>query len=78
MRHGEMVKERRFHLGDDQEHTVYEGELIGMILAVELLREEGGKGTMSLGIDNQAAIHATKVFASKPGHHLMDKFHDDL
>jgi ribonuclease HI len=78
MRHGEMVKERQFHLGNDQEHTVYEGELIGMILAVELLREEGGKGTMSLGVNNQAAIHATKVFASKPGHHLMDKFHDDL
>lgn len=77
MKNGEMVKERRFHLGSDQEHMVYEGEIIGMILAVEILREER-KGTMSLGVDNQAVICATKVFVSKPGHYLMDKFHDDL
>ncbi|KAG2343931.1 hypothetical protein BDR05DRAFT_863909, partial [Suillus weaverae] len=65
-------------LGSDCEHTVYEGELVGMILAIEMLREEGGRGTMSLGIDNQVAICATKVFISKPGHYFMDKFHDDL
>ncbi|OAX30575.1 hypothetical protein K503DRAFT_705080, partial [Rhizopogon vinicolor AM-OR11-026] len=52
--------------------------LIGMILAVELLREEGGKGTLALGVDNQAAITATRAFNSKPGHYLMDIFHDDL
>ncbi|KAG2065424.1 hypothetical protein BDR04DRAFT_1032850, partial [Suillus decipiens] len=78
MRNREMMKERRFHLGNDQEHRVYEGELIGMILAVELLREEEGKGTMSLGVDNQVAIYATNGFISKPGHYLMEKFHDNL
>ncbi|KAG1867714.1 hypothetical protein F4604DRAFT_2021351 [Suillus subluteus] len=72
MRGGEVVKEKQFHLGNDQEHMVYEGEIVGMILAVELLREEGGGGTMALGVDNQAAISATNAFVSKPGHYLMD------
>jgi hypothetical protein len=34
-----VVEERRFHLGSTEEHMVYEGEIVGMILAVELLRK---------------------------------------
>lgn len=69
----------RFHLGSVKNHTVYEGELVGMILAVELLRREAGrKDSMALGVDNQAAILATQAFNSKPGHYLMDILHDDL
>lgn len=49
-----------------------------MILAVELVREERARGTMALGVDNQAAIIATGAFNSKPGHYLIDLFHDDL
>lgn len=33
---------------------------------------------MALGVDNQAAIRATGGFQSKPGHYLLDLFHDDL
>ncbi|KAG1759511.1 hypothetical protein EDD22DRAFT_742155, partial [Suillus occidentalis] len=69
-------------LGKAEEHMVYEGEVVGMILATELLKEEmkerGGRRTMALGVDNQAAIRATNAFQSKPGHYLMDKLHDDL
>jgi len=78
MRNDEVVRKKRFCLGSNQEHTVYEGKLVGMILAIELLREEGGQGTMALGVDNQAAISATHKFISKSGHYLMDKFHNDL
>ncbi|OAX30731.1 hypothetical protein K503DRAFT_818508, partial [Rhizopogon vinicolor AM-OR11-026] len=78
MRGDEAIRRKRFHLGSEKEHTVYEGELVGMILAVELLREERARGTMALGVDNQAAIRATGAFNSKPGHYLMDLFHDDL
>jgi ribonuclease HI len=78
MRGDVVVKGKRFHLGSDKEHTSYEGELVGMILAVDLLREEGGRGTLALGVDNQAAIRATGAFCSRPGHYLMDILHDDL
>ncbi|OJA15130.1 hypothetical protein AZE42_11430 [Rhizopogon vesiculosus] len=71
-------KREEFHLGSDKEHTVYEGELVGMILAAELLKEEGRQGTLALRVDNQAAIKATGGFNSKAGHYLMDTLHDDL
>lgn len=75
------IRESRFHLGKEEEHTVYEGKIVGMILAVKLLKDEmrarGGR-TMAVGADNQAAVRATNAFQSKPGHYLMDKFHDDL
>jgi ribonuclease HI len=80
MRGEEVVRMKRLHLGSDEEHTVYEAELVGMILAIQMLKEEGGSrgGTMALGVDNQAAILATTAFQSRPGHHLVDTFHDDL
>lgn len=78
-----MVDERRFYLGKTEEHTVYEGEIVGMILVVELLRERTRRRgrarlTMALGVDNQAAIRATGGFQLKPGHYLINMFHDDL
>ncbi|KAG2111306.1 uncharacterized protein F5147DRAFT_525510, partial [Suillus discolor] len=64
--------------------VLMEGEqkIVGMLLAVQLLEEEmrGRRDvpTMALGVDNQAAVHATMAFQSKPGHYLMDMFHDEL
>jgi ribonuclease HI len=78
MKDGVMVREKRFYLGKVEEHMVYEAEVVGMILAVHLLKEAGGEGTMALGVDNQAAIRATGSFQSQPGHHLIDTLHDDL
>jgi hypothetical protein len=76
---GVEVEALRFHLGSVKNHTVYEGELVGMVLAVELLRKEAGRrDSMALGTDNQAAIRVTQAFNSKSGHYLMDIFHDDL
>ncbi|KAG1733347.1 uncharacterized protein EDB91DRAFT_1011368, partial [Suillus paluster] len=37
MRGAKIVSEKRFHLGSDKDHTVYDGEVVGMILAVKLL-----------------------------------------
>ncbi|KAG2065355.1 hypothetical protein BDR04DRAFT_1033014, partial [Suillus decipiens] len=80
MRNGEVIRSLRFYLGKDTEHMVYEGELVGMILAVQLIKSEGGDrgGTMSLGLDNQAVIRAMAAFNSQPGHYLMDIFHNNL
>ncbi|KAG1889997.1 hypothetical protein F4604DRAFT_642211 [Suillus subluteus] len=80
MRGEEVVKRKRLHLGRADEHTVYEAELAGMILAIQILKEEAGgrRGTMALGVDNQAVILTTTAFQSRPGHHLADTFHDDL
>lgn len=37
-----------------------------------------GHRTVALGVDNPAAIRATKVFQSQSGHHPMNIFHDNL
>jgi len=31
MRGEEVLRERRFYLGSDKDHTIYEGEAVGMI-----------------------------------------------
>ncbi|KAG2341735.1 hypothetical protein BDR05DRAFT_949552 [Suillus weaverae] len=73
------IEALRFHLSLVKNHTIYEGELVGMILVVELLRREAERrDSMALGADNQAAIRAMQAFNSKSGHYLMDIFHDDL
>ena len=67
-----------FHLGTDTDHTVYKEEIIGMILTTELLQRTPRIHKASLTLDNKAAILATQVFTSKPGHYLMDIFHMNL
>ncbi|KAG2055598.1 hypothetical protein BDR06DRAFT_881962 [Suillus hirtellus] len=76
MRGAEKVEEKRFYLGNDIEHIVYEAEVVEVILAVKLLKEVGGKDTMALGVNNQAAIRATNTFHSQLGHYLVNAFHN--
>lgn len=70
MRGETMIKDKRFYLGGHEEHTSLEAEIVGMVLAVQLLKEAGGRGTMALGVDNQAAIRSTGALHSQPGHYL--------
>ncbi|KAF8880970.1 hypothetical protein BD779DRAFT_1675634 [Infundibulicybe gibba] len=64
----------RYQLGSDHHHTVYEGEGVGIILGLELLRKEA-KGSVTrvrMGVDNQAAITSTASIKPKPAHYLWD------
>ncbi|KAG1818948.1 hypothetical protein EV424DRAFT_1323555, partial [Suillus variegatus] len=58
--------------------TVYEGEIVGMILRAELLRRKGKVGSAVMNVDNQAAIQATHSFDCAPAHYIMDYFHETL
>lgn len=52
------------------------GEGVGMILGLELIREERqAKGMATMGVDNVAAIIATHAIKPGPGHHVQDLFH---
>lgn len=68
----------KFHLGTAQEHTVYEGELVGLILAQHLLSSEARISVVSLYTDNQASITGSSSIKPTAGHHLMDLFHRKL
>jgi len=70
------VKALQYYLGTLDEHTVYKGECVGMMLGLELIRRETGwvlEATM--GIDNQAAITATGTGKPATGSYIVDKIH---
>ena len=72
-----QVAALRYHLGAASKHTVFEAELVGMILAAHLLATiEGLPLPASIFVDNQAAILAGERPTSKPGHYLSTKFRE--
>jgi len=77
---GRLKGTRRLQLGSDKHHMVYEGEGIGMILGLQLIREEQEEinGMVPMGVDNQAAIMATSNIQPGPSHHIWDTFHQQL
>lgn len=67
-------KVMRLHLGPDTEHTVYEGECVGQIMAVELIRRETEQVKTALILsDNQASIRALNTTTAGPGHDIVDR-----
>jgi len=77
-RKGHTVKSIQMHLGKDTDHTVYEGEVIGLILAIELLKNTQRPQLVSLALDNQAAIRASVTSKPGPGQYLWNAFHTNL
>ena len=79
---GNQITKRvlRYCLGPETKHTVYEGEVVGEILAQHLLLNEtrGFGRHASMYIDNQASIMATQLIYPAPGHHLLDILHDKV
>lgn len=65
----------RFCLGSARRHTVYEGECMGPVLGMELLRREGNVKEVSVCVDSQAAIRAAVGNKPGPGHYILDEFH---
>ena len=59
------------YLGPEEEHTVHEAELVGILLALQLISTEKHRSTsFAIGVDNQAAIQAFDSGLRSPGHHL--------
>ena len=67
----------QYHLGCSTEHTVYEAELIGIILALFLLMNLYCQmcNTIVIGLNNQASIRALANQDSKPAQYLLDHIH---
>jgi hypothetical protein len=67
----------QYCLGPETRHTVYEGEVVGRIMAQELLHKKvhGFGCHISMYIDNQASIRSTQP---APSHYLVDILHDKI
>ena len=72
---GHQTATLRYHLGPASEHTVFEAELVGLILAAYLLSEsEDATYPAVILADNQAAIQASEYPAARSGHYLCLRF----
>lgn len=66
----------RHYLGPSTSHTVYEAELVGIILGLELARTENTHiGGISVALDNQAAVSACRSRSPGPGSYLVEHIH---
>ena len=74
-RKGKRKKSLRIKLGSAMEHTIFEAELVGLILALQLIKtEKRGKVSCAIGTDSQAAVKALHSELTKPGQHLAAEF----
>ena len=68
-----------YGLGPISQHTVFEGELVGVILTLELLRSVPASATTAMiALDNQATISAVANNARQLGQYLLDEIHAQL
>ena len=68
----------RVCLGSEEHHTVFEAELLGLSLAVELVKSESHVQTVTIGADSQAAILATRHDRGTPGQYLVDGLYEQI
>ena len=73
-RHGTL----RTHLGHSSQHTIYEAELAGIMLAAHLLKRERHWQEAEIRLDSQAAIDALNLTRPAPSHYLADEIHKQL
>ncbi|KAF9065557.1 ribonuclease H-like domain-containing protein [Rhodocollybia butyracea] len=70
---------RQYCLGPETDHTVFESELVGILLAIDIIRALPKRREACVLLDNQAAIQATKgdhVVAS--GRYLVEEIRKKL
>ncbi len=71
IRPGKPHRLLHFQLGPDNEYTVHEAELVGILLAMQLIKTERESQTaFILGVDNQAALAAFKSDMRNSAHSL--------
>ena len=65
----------QYHLGKDTEHTVFEAEVVGLILAARLLLSRNeATFPATIFVNNQAVIRSGVHPTAKPGHYLLLHF----
>jgi ribonuclease HI len=74
IRPGKETRKLHFHLGSTDRHTVFEAELVGLILGLHLIKTEKTRTSYAIGADNQAALAAAATPGSNSGHYLANLF----
>ena len=70
-REGKPDRSLQLYLGTTEQHTVYEAELVGMLMGLHLIKTERQSTVKCvLNVDNQAALVAIRMEMTKSGQHL--------
>ena len=65
------ISKVHYHLGKVDDHTVFEAELVGILLGLKLIEKfKACNLTYVIGVDNQVAIKALVSKLNKPGYYL--------
>ena len=76
---GKKTAALRYRLGPLTEHTVFEGELVGIILGFHLAQSINGPRTrINFSIDNQATIKTLDGNEPQPAQYLIDEIKRDI
>ena len=71
---GKETRTLHYHLGTTEHHTVFEAELIGLLLGLHLIKTGKTRTSYVLGADNQAALTAVATPGNGSGHYLAEIF----
>ena len=63
----------RFHLGPLTDHTVFEAEAVGVILALHMLHFEHDAKRAIIQLDNQAVLGTLSLRGPRPSQYLIDE-----
>ncbi|KAJ6589668.1 ribonuclease H-like domain-containing protein, partial [Mycena capillaripes] len=66
---------RKKHLGPEEKHTVFETEVVGAILALDIVKGTPRLTSVDVFTDCQPAILALSNPKPQPGQHLLALFH---
>ncbi|KAJ3476748.1 hypothetical protein NLI96_g10952 [Meripilus lineatus] len=75
---GGKERSHQLCLGKSEDHTVFEGEVCGAILGLEIIAATPRITKATILLDNQAAITALKKRPPKSGQHLVKLFHTTM
>jgi ribonuclease HI len=79
---GIRKKTVKYTLGPETEHTVFEGEAIGVLMGLHLASKSAlarsGRAQVSINLDNQAIITSLKNQRQRPSQTVLDWIHDAL
>ncbi|KAJ7780638.1 hypothetical protein DFH07DRAFT_729498, partial [Mycena maculata] len=66
---------RTKHLGDEDKHTVFESEVVGAILTLDIVKATPRLSSVDIFTNCQPAITALGAPCPQPGQYLLSTFH---
>jgi hypothetical protein len=77
-KNGQVTKTLHKHLGPNSKHTVFEAEIAGAIMGVDMAKRARADIGRTIALDNQAVIQSTTVAKQMSGQYLIQSLQREL